>query len=215
MLIDDLVTRGVGGEPYRMFTSRAEHRLLLREDNADLRLRAIGHRVGAVCDDDFARTNAKRTLVERTIERLQATVVTPSQRINQRLAGLGLAPLRLPCPLAQLLRRPEITLADAWLVAGFDDDPPRLDCAAQVEVTVKYSGYVERQYAAIERAAKMEGAVIPPSFNYSAIPGLSRETRERLNALRPTSLGQASRIAGITPAAVSLLSIHLRRTGVG
>ncbi len=215
VLVDDLVTRGVGGEPYRMFTSRAEHRLVLREDNADLRLRAVGHRAGAVSEDDFARTDAKRALVERTIARLQATVVTPSQTVDDRLAALGSAPLRQACPLAQLLRRPELGLADGWMVAGFDVEPPRLDCAAQVVVTVKYSGYVERQYEAIERAAKMERAAIPADFDYASISGLSREACEKLSALQPTSLGQASRIAGMTPAAVSLLSIHLRRMGAG
>jgi tRNA uridine 5-carboxymethylaminomethyl modification enzyme len=214
VLIDDLVTRGVGGEPYRMFTSRAEHRLVLREDNADLRLRAVGHGIGAVCEADFARTSAKRALVERTLARLEQAVVTPSQTINQRLVALGSAPLRLPCPVAHLLRRPEITLADAWAVAGFDDDPPRADCGAQVEVSVKYSGYIERQQEAIARTAKMERAAIPAGFDYAAIPGLAREARDRLSALQPRSLGQASRIAGVTPAAVSLLSIHLRRMGV-
>jgi tRNA uridine 5-carboxymethylaminomethyl modification enzyme len=215
VLIDDLVTRGVGGEPYRMFTSRAEHRLLLREDNADMRLREIGHRVGAVDAEDFERTTSKRALIEQTIARLERTFLTPSPLVNQRLAALGSAALRLPCSLAQLLRRPEISLVDAWAVAGFDDYPPRTDCAAQVEIAMKYAGYVERQQEAIERTAKMERARIPPELDYAAIPGLSREVREKLSALQPQSLGQASRIAGVTPAAISLLSIHLRRMGVG
>ena len=213
VLVDDLVTRGVGGEPYRMFTSRAEHRLVLREDNADLRLRPIGHRLGAVSDEDRARTERKRALVDLAIRRLEEAVVTPSLTVNERLAALGSAPLRLPCSPAQLLRRPELTLADVWAIAGFDDEPPRSDSAAQVEITLKYAGYVDRQYAAIARAANMEGAAIPAEFDYASIPGLSREVREKLIALRPTSLGQASRIVGMTPAAVSLLSIHLRRTG--
>jgi len=182
--------------------------------DADLRLRELGHSIGAVSDEDFARTSAKRALVEQTLRRLEQTLVTPSHTTNQRLVALGSAALRLPCSVAQLLRRPEITLADAWAVAEFEDDPPRADCAAQVEVTVKYSGYIERQQEAIARAAKMERAAIPEGFDYGLIPGLSREARERLSALQPRSLGQASRIAGITPAAVSLLSIHLRRMGV-
>jgi tRNA uridine 5-carboxymethylaminomethyl modification enzyme len=215
VLIDDLVTRGVGGEPYRMFTSRAEHRLVLREDNADLRLSAIGHRIGAVADDDFERTRAKRALVEATRARLEACVVTPTATVNDRLVALGSAALRLPSSAAQLLRRPELGLADVWSVAGFIDQPPTTDCAAQVEVTLKYAGYIARQQEAIDRAAGMERAVIPPGFDYSAIPGLSREVRERLSALQPQSLGQASRIAGITPSAVSLLSIHLRRMARG
>jgi tRNA uridine 5-carboxymethylaminomethyl modification enzyme len=215
VLIDDLVTRGVGGEPYRMFTSRAEHRLVLREDNADMRLAAIGHRIGAVDEPDFARTSAKQALVEHTIARLQSTLLTPSSSINQGLAALGSAALRLPSSLAQLLRRPEITLADAWALAGFDDPCPRADCAAQVEIAVKYSGYVARQEEAIVRTAKMERARIPPELDYAAIPGLSREVREKLSTLQPQSLGQAARIVGVTPAAISLLSIHLRRLGIG
>jgi tRNA uridine 5-carboxymethylaminomethyl modification enzyme len=213
VLIDDLVTRGVGGEPYRMFTSRAEHRLVLREDNADLRLRDLGYRVGAVCEEDFARTSTKRALIDATLSRLAETMITPSDSINDRLAAVHSTALRLPTSAAHLLRRPELTLADVWHVAGFTDELPRADCAAQVEVAVKYAGYIERQQDAIGRAAKMESAAIPPHFDYAAIPGLSREVRERLAALQPQSLGQASRIAGITPAAVSLLSIHLRRIG--
>jgi tRNA uridine 5-carboxymethylaminomethyl modification enzyme len=215
VLVDDLVTRGVGGEPYRMFTSRAEHRLVLREDNADLRLGAIGHRIGAVADDAFCRTNAKRSRVEDTLTRLEARVVMPSATVNERLAARGSAALRQPISAAQLLRRPELGLADVWSVAGFDDQAPTADCAAQVEVTVKYAGYIARQQDAIDRAAKMERAVIPADFDYTAIPGLSREVRERLSTLQPLSLGQASRIAGVTPAAVSLLSIHLRRVARG
>ena len=215
VLVDDLVTRGVGGEPYRMFTSRAEHRLVLREDNADLRLGSIGHRIGAVNDTDFARTSAKGALVERTLDCLAHTVITPTQATNERLVALGSTPLRVPCSAAQLLRRPEIVLSDVWAVAGFVDDPPRPDCGAQVEVTAKYSGYIERQQEVIARTAKMERAAIPDGFDYAAIPGLSHEVRERLSTLQPRSLGQASRIAGITPAAVSLLSIHLRRIGIG
>jgi len=213
VLIDDLVTRGVGGEPYRIFTSRAEHRLVLREDNADLRLRALGHRVGAVGDEEFARTNDKLAQVERTVARLESTLITPTGEVNETLVALGSAPLRSPCSLALLLRRPELTLATVWRLGGLQDDLPRFDCAAQVEITLKYSGYVERQQEAIARTAKMENTAIPSDFDYARIAGLSREVREKLCSLRPHSLGQASRIVGMTPAAVSLLSIHLRRIG--
>ena len=212
VLIDDLVTRGVGGEPYRMFTSRAEHRLVLREDNADLRLRDIGYRVGAVCEEDFSRTSAKRGLNDATLRRLAEMTIAPSAVVNERLAAVGSAALRLPSSAEQLLRRPELRLADVWNVAGFSAELPRADCAAQVEVAVKYAGYIERQQDAIGRAARMENAAIPAHFDYAAIPGLSREVRERLAALQPQSLG-SSRIAGVTPVAGSLLSIHLRRIG--
>ncbi|MBX3024782.1 tRNA uridine-5-carboxymethylaminomethyl(34) synthesis enzyme MnmG [bacterium] len=213
VLIDDLVLRGVGGEPYRMFTSRAEHRLLLREDNADLRLREIGRRAGAVDEPDWARTLAKRAAIERAIELLQTTVATPTAELNRRVEALGSTPLRLPCSFAQLLRRPELDLAGVWSLLNEAPPLPAPDAAAQVEVAIKYAGYVDRQNDAIRRAARMEDARIPDAFDYDTIPGLSREVRERLSVLRPRSLGQASRVAGVTPAAVSLLSIHLRRIG--
>ncbi len=213
VLIDDLVTRGVGGEPYRMFTSRAEHRLLLREDNADLRLREIGRGVGAVDDVDWSRTESKRTEIERAIAKLEEAVATPTEALNCALNLLSSTPLRLPCPFAHLLRRPELDLAAVWSLAAFGEPLPRPDVAAQVEVALKYAGYVDRQRAAIARTNRMESARIPPSLDYTVIPGLSREVREKLSTLRPQSLGQASRISGITPAAISLLSIHLRRLG--
>jgi len=215
VLIDDLVLRGVGGEPYRMFTSRAEHRLLLREDNADLRLRELGRRVGAVGEGDWQRTEAKREEIERAIARLESTVGTPSAALNARLVALGSAALRMPCSFAQILRRPELDLAAVWSLLDPTLPLPSPDAAAQVEVSIKYAGYVERQNDAIRRAARMEDARIPDAFDYEAIPGLSREVRERLSVVRPHSLGQASRVAGVTPAAVSLLSIHLRRIGAG
>ncbi len=213
VMIDDLVTRGIGGEPYRMFTSRAEYRLLLREDNADLRLREIGYRIGAVGGPDFERTAAKRREVERTVARLQETVVSPSPAVNGQLASLGSAPIKASCTLLQLLRRPELPLESVWALGRFEDPLPRVDVMAQVEVTVKYEGYVHRQEDLVQRAAKLERVTLPATLDYGAIPGLSREVREKLSAIRPRSLGQASRIAGITPAALSLLSIHLRRHG--
>jgi len=213
VMLDDLATRGIGGEPYRMFTSRAEHRLLLREDNADLRLRGLGHGVGAVGPLEWQQTLDKQAAVVRLTERLYGTTATPTAECSRRLAAVGSAPLRLPAALAQLLRRPELDLAAVWMVAGWSDPLPHPDVVAQVEVDIKYAGYVKRQHDAVRRAARMEDARIPASFDYDAILGLSREAREKLLALRPLSLGQASRIAGMTPAAVSLLSVHLRRHG--
>ena len=213
VLIDDLVTRGVGGEPYRMFTSRAEYRLLLREDNADLRLRAIGYRIGAVGTDDFAQTERKERLISATVARLQDATISPSTEANQLLAARGSTPLKLSSSLAQLLRRPELDFSTIWRLGQFDHEPPPPDVRAQVEVTVKYEGYLKRQEDGVRRFAKMEQTPIPESLNYEAIPGLSREVSEKLAAVRPRSLGQASRIPGITPAALSLLSVHLRRCG--
>jgi tRNA uridine 5-carboxymethylaminomethyl modification enzyme len=211
VMIDDLVTRGVGGEPYRMFTSRAEHRLVLREDNADLRLQPIGCGIGAVAESEHQRTTGKRERVEHALARLAETIAAPTPSVNAHLAALGSAPLRLPCSLAQLLRRPELTLRDVWALGDFTDPALHGDCAAQVEITLKYSGYVRRQQEAIARAARMETTAIPAGFDYAQIVGLSREVREKLSAVRPQSLGQAARIPGVTPAAVSLLSIQLRR----
>lgn len=214
VLIDDLVTNGVGGEPYRMFTSRAEHRLLLREDNADLRLREIGHRVGAVTEEDHQRTVQKRMHADATLELLRSRTVLPSPELDQTLIAFGSTPLRQPSCLAQLVRRPELSLAAVWNLGARPEPFPPPDVAAQVEISLKYDGYVKRQREAFQRAVRMEEARIPPGFDYGKISGLSREVQEKLTAIRPASLGQASRIAGMTPAAVSLLSIHLKRAGV-
>ena len=213
VLIDDLVTRGVGGEPYRMFTSRAEYRLLLREDNADLRLRRIGHQIGAVSADDFERTERKQAQVSATVARLHEKTISPSAEANQLLAEHGSAPLKLPCSLTQLLRRPQLGFSAVWKLGQFDDELPGADVQAQVEVMTKYEGYLKRQEDGVRRFANMERTPIPESLNYTAIPGLSHEVSEKLAAVRPRSLGQASRIPGITPAALSLLSVHLRRLG--
>jgi tRNA uridine 5-carboxymethylaminomethyl modification enzyme len=211
VMIDDLVTRGVGGEPYRMFTSRAEHRLLLREDNADLRLRAIGRAIGAVCEDEAQRTAGKRVEAETLMRTLEATTLRPSALLNQRLLDLGTTALKQPATLAQILRRPEIALGHIWQLAGFSAPPPPSSVATEVETRIKYEGYVRRQEDLVRRAESMEAAKIPESLNFHAIPGLSREAAEKLTSIRPITLGQAARIAGVTPSALSLLSIHLRR----
>jgi tRNA uridine 5-carboxymethylaminomethyl modification enzyme len=212
VLIDDLVTRGVGGEPYRMFTSRAEYRLLLREDNADLRLRDLAFACGAVDREDHCRTRAKQASIAAIIEKLQSTMVAPTPAVNQSLAAAGSAPLKLATSLAQILRRPEMDFARVWTLAGFDGELPPSDVIAQVEISLKYEGYLKRQEEGVRRFARMEQAAIPSDFDYGAIGGLSREVREKLVSVRPQSLGQASRIPGITPAALSLLSVHLKRS---
>ena len=213
VLIDDLVTKGIGGEPYRMFTSRAEYRLLLREDNADLRLGALANQVGAISAADAERVRRKADLVARTLARFEETTVPAAPQINQQLARLGSAELGNPTSLAQLLRRPELSFdAVAGLVEpGGGGLPP--DVIAQVEVSLKYSGYVKRQQSAVERFKRLEDASIPQDLDYHAVTGLSRECREKLAHVRPRSLGQAARVPGVTPAAVSLLSVHLKRYG--
>jgi tRNA uridine 5-carboxymethylaminomethyl modification enzyme len=215
VLIDDLVTKGVGGEPYRMFTSRAEYRLLLREDNADTRLAEIAGRVGAIGREQLERTQKKSELTSREMKRLEEAMLPPSLGINQQLRTLGTAEISRPSSLAQLLRRPELSYDAVTGLAGglFGITPLPADIAAQVEVSIKYSGYVRRQQDAVDRFKRLEASVIPREIDYEAVTGLSREVRERLTTVRPHSLGQAARVPGITPAALSLLSVHLKRYG--
>jgi len=211
VMIDDLVTKGIGGEPYRMFTSRAEYRLLLREDNADLRLTDIGYRLGVVPAEHRARCERKRDRVQGLLAALERVIVNPGVEIDRILHSVDSVPLRASVTLAQLLRRPEITLAHVWRFLGGADAFPDRHVASEVETSIKYDGYLKRQDEGVRRFAKMERTAIPPGFNYESVPGLSREVCERLSAVRPRSLGQAARVPGVTPAAVSLLSVHLKR----
>ncbi len=210
VLIDDLVTKGTDNEPYRMFTSRAEYRLLLREDNADLRLTEIGYRVGLAGADAYRRVADKKKAVIDLVSYLNREQITPTEKINSVLRELGSTPLRSQAHLAQILRRPEVTLAE---LRRMSQDIPYYapDVDAQVEVQIKYEGYVNRQLEIVERFQKIEHVRIPENINYSAISGLSREVCEKLSRIRPRSLGQASRISGITPAAITLLSFYLRK----
>ena len=212
VLIDDLVTKGTDNEPYRMFTSRAEYRLLLREDNADLRLTEIGYKIGLAGATDFERVHLKQNAVTELIAYLDRTQVVPSSEINSALESFQSAPLRNQSALAQVLRRPEISLAQLRLL--WPDIPNhRPDVDAQVEIQVKYQGYVTRQQEIVERFQKMEHARLPESTDYTRISGLSREVCEKLTRIKPRSLGQAARIPGITPAAISLLSFYIKARG--
>ena len=213
VLLDDLVTKGVGGEPYRMFTSRAEHRLLLREDNADLRLREFGYRIGLVQESDYRQTIEKKAAIAAEIERQEATIITPSEQTNEAVVAFGSTPLKAPVSLAQFLRRPEVSFAMAHALSPAPASVSR-DIAAEVEISIKYSGYVRRQEEGVKRLRHLEEARIPQNLDYVAVNGLSREVREKLIALRPLSLGQAARIPGITPVALSLLAVHLKRVGM-
>ena len=209
VLIDDLVTRGIGGEPYRMFTSRAEYRLLLREDNADRRLASIGERLGLLDVHAAERVRRKAELVAMEIERLCATLVQASNETNRILAEAGATPIGQPTRAIELLRRPEVTYGDLLRMAGLDTDLAP-DVAAELETEVKYDGYVRRQAEAVERFRRLEDTVIPGWIDYTQVAGLSTEVRERLTSIRPRSLGQAARMAGITPAAIAVLAIHIR-----
>jgi tRNA uridine 5-carboxymethylaminomethyl modification enzyme len=210
VLIDDLVTKGTDGEPYRMFTSRAEYRLLLREDNADIRLTEIGHCIGLATTETYQKVTGKKAKTSMLITLLEREQITPTPEITSKLESIGSAPVRNQTSLAQLLRRPEISVSD---IATFSEEVKLYDpdVALQAEVEIKYAGYIDRQMEMVERFRKIENVGLPEDLDYSDIKGLSREVREKLTKIKPQSLGQASRVAGITPAAISLLSIYLRK----
>jgi tRNA uridine 5-carboxymethylaminomethyl modification enzyme len=210
VLIDDLVTKGTDNEPYRMFTSRAEYRLLLREDNADLRLTEIGHDIGLAADALCQEVSNKRQAVGNLVAYLEQNLRVPDSETNSILNSFASVPLRNQATLAQILRRPEISLAQIRML---HPDVPRYSQAvdAQAEIQLKYEGYVSRQLDIVERFKKMENAQLPLHIDYSKISGLSREVCEKLSRVRPQSIGQASRIPGITPAAISLLSFYVKK----
>ncbi len=209
VLIDDLVTKGTK-EPYRMFTSRAEYRLLLREDNADLRLREKGRTVGLVNDEDYSLFLKKKDLIANTLERLEKTIIYPTAGINERLRELGSSSLKNPVSLAEILRRPEISFTDLKYLQE-DDFPIESEVAEEVEIQTKYNGYIKRQQEQVNKFLKLERMPIPRDLDFQEIPGLTAEVREKLEKVKPLSLGQASRISGVTPAAISILMIYLRK----
>ncbi len=210
IMIDDLVTKGVD-EPYRMFTSRAEYRLILREDNADLRLMEKGYRAGLICDERYEKLVLKKELLEREVERLENTKEVPGGRADEELKRMSSPGLKKQHSLAEILKRPGITYSE---LALFDPSAAELegsDIAMQAEMHVKYSGYVKMQTEQIGRFKKFESLSIPEAFDYSKVPGLSREIVQKLSTAKPHSIGQAGRISGVTPAAVSVLMLHLRK----
>ncbi|HUO03996.1 MAG TPA: tRNA uridine-5-carboxymethylaminomethyl(34) synthesis enzyme MnmG [Candidatus Binataceae bacterium] len=209
VMIDDLVTRGIGGEPYRMFTSRAEYRLLLREDNADRRLSPIGERLGLLGAEAGARVRAKSDRVRDEIARLCASAVPATDAVNAALAECGATPIANPVRAIELLRRPEVSYETVVQIGGLSR-ALNLDEAAELETEIKYEGYVRRQAETVERFKRLEETIIPEWLDYKSIRGLSTEVRERLSAARPRSLGQAARMPGVTPAAVTLVAVHLR-----
>ncbi len=212
VLIDDLTTLGTK-EPYRLFTSRAEYRLLLREDNADLRLRDIGYKLGLVDGGTYETFKAKRDAIEKTMAKLAKTMIKPGPEINSLLEGVGSVPLRQACSLKDLLRRPEVSLEDLASLAGLDKElAPGVK--REVQLQIKYQGYIDRQSEQVDRFRKMESVALPDDIAYDALSGLSTEVIEKLTRIQPRSLGQASRISGITPAAISVLQIHLRKQGL-
>jgi len=210
VLVDDLITRGVS-EPYRMFTARAEYRLQLREDNADLRLTEHGRRLGVVDDARWDAFCRKRDAIAREIERLKSTYVGP-QVVDRHAAERVLGqPLERERTLAELLRRPGVTYKSLRALAGAGEPLDDEVVAEQVEIATKYEGYIDRQQAEIARQLEQEETRLPAALDYSRVRGLSIEVQQKLNAHRPETLGQAGRISGVTPAAISLLLVHLKR----
>jgi tRNA uridine 5-carboxymethylaminomethyl modification enzyme len=210
VLIDDLTSNGTI-EPYRMFTSRAEYRLHLREDNADLRLTAQGRELGCVTEARYAHLQRKREAIEAECMRLRALWVTPANELGRALeTALGVAVSREAHAL-DLLRRPELDYAGLTSVPGIGPAVGDGEVAEQVEIGIKYAGYLERQREEIERSRRNEGTAIPQDFDYERVRGLSAEVMHKLKGTRPTTIGQAQRISGVTPAAISLLLVHLKR----
>jgi len=211
VLIDDLVTLGTE-EPYRMFTSRAEYRLLLRHDNADIRLTEKGYQLGLISEQQYKRYLYKHENIVKTMSYINETAMKAHPAALERLTRLGISGLLPSTTLAQALKRPEIsfeTISDA-----FDLDMPE-NILEEVEIQIKYDGYIKREKSHVKRFKEMEGKKIPVAFNYDQVPSLSNEVRGKLNRFRPVSLGQASRISGVTPAAVSILMIELGRQRTG
>ena len=213
VLVDDLVTRGTR-EPYRLFTSRAEYRLLLREDNADARLLEWGDELGLVDKEALERFREKQRLLKEEEARLTTRRILPSPEVNRELEGLGTAAIKVPTPLLQMLKRPQLNLTTLYRLAGEEPQAPP-PVVEQLEIRYKYEGYLKRQEDMARGLADRENKPIPEKFDYDAIPGLSHEVREKLKQVRPRSLGQAARISGMTPAALAILLVYLKRRSGG
>ncbi len=211
VLVDDLVTRGTR-EPYRLFTSRAEYRLLLREDNADQRLTEWGHELGLVGREALDRLQEKQRLLQEEETRLAGRRLYPSAEVNAALTSRGTAPLKEPTPFLNLVKRPHLDLATLYRLAG-EEPPVPAEVMEQLEIRLKYEGYIRRQEDSAKKFAQGEERRIPPDFDYDGVSGLSLEVREKLQEVRPRSLGQAARISGVTPAALAILMVYLKRGG--
>ena len=207
VMIDDLVTKGTE-EPYRMFTSRAENRLLLRQDNADTRLMGKGHQLDLVSNATYDFCLLKKETVEKEIKRLNTTKVVPNEQGKELVSQLGVKSLKTPTTLAGLLKRPEVTYSQ--IIETFNGASLSKLAGEQVEIQVKYEGFIQRQNQVVSKQKKLENYRIPIDFNYESISGLSCEVVQKLESIRPTTLGQASRISGITPAAVSIIMLMLK-----
>jgi len=210
VLVDDLITRGVS-EPYRMFTSRAEYRLSLREDNADLRLTETGRCLGLVDDVRWDAFNRKRDAIAAEVERLKSCWINPNVVAMHEIERVLGKPIEREYTLFDLLRRPEVSYRSLMTLPGAGAAVEGVDVVEQIEIQAKYHGYIERQKEDVEKMAQQENTPIPPDLDYAALNGLSIEVRQRLTQLRPQTVGQASRIQGVTPAAIAVLLVHLKK----
>ena len=208
VLIDDIVTKGTN-EPYRMMTSRAEYRLLLRQDNADLRLTEIGHEVGLISDERYQKFLNKKANIEKEIQRLKNETVKPTEKVNELLKKYGTTELSTGTKMSELLKRTEL---DYNKLAPIDENRPELTLQEkeEVEIQIKYEGYIKMQEAQVEKFKKLETKLLPEELDYEQIKGLSLEARQKLNKFKPRSIGQASRISGVSPADISVLLIYLQ-----
>ncbi len=212
VLIDDLVTKGVD-EPYRMFTSRAEYRLLLREDNADLRLTEKGYRIGAVCRERYEKVLEKKAKVDEAKRILETIRLKPTGETIRMLQELNIEGIKNPVTLGELLKKPGVTVETLKRIEG-SLNGIREEIAYQVELDVKYRGYTDRQQDVVRKMKRLENSKIPHDTKYEEVSGLSREVIERFTKVRPLSLGQASRIPGVTPASITALMVHFKKKGI-